>query len=48
MAHAAPTQATAAIPAVRRPLPPARPPAEVADPGLIRIGAAVGRPPRRG
>jgi len=27
-----------------RTLPPLAPPAEVADSGLIRIGAAVGRP----
>ena len=28
-------------------LPPLAAPAEVADTGRIRIGAAVGRPPRR-
>lgn len=27
-----------------RPLPPVLPPAEVTDSGLIRLGAAVGRP----
>lgn len=30
-----------------RPLPPVSAPAEVADSGLIRLGAAVGKPARR-
>ena len=34
--------------AVRRPLPPVAMPAEVADGGLIRIGAGLGQPPKRG
>lgn len=33
---------------VRRPLPPVAAPAEVADAGLIRIGAGLGLPPKRG
>ena len=34
-------------PSAIRTLPPAAPPPEVADPGLIRLGAAVGTPVKR-
>ena len=34
-------------PLAGRKLPPVAPPEAVADPGLIRIGAAVGRPVKR-
>lgn len=33
--------------ATTRPLPPVAPPQDVADPGLIRLGAAVGTPVKR-
>jgi hypothetical protein len=44
MTHANPQPSAAAT---ARKLPPVAAPAEVADSGLIRIGAAVGHPVRR-
>ena len=40
------TQTEAALTIVARKLPPVAAPAEVADSGLIRVGAAVGCPVR--
>ena len=42
-----PPAASPAAPLAGRKLPPVRVPEAVADPGLIRIGAAVGLPVKR-